>query len=473
MFADDDTNERHSQRVGVLWVPIDNLEVWLQQAVVSNRNEEFVPNTNQSTGDPSLGVKYSYLLMPELGIAGAVNVMLPTSAQGTGLKPEALILDMLAIASYRATSWLDLHLNAGYRYDNSWAVFEHTITPVQRFTAGISREDTILAGLGASSFFPIGDDMAVGPFAELSTGVATRRSNESPIRATLGTKWFSLGPTVIDIILGVDLAINGTPVEGNVMAGIPPWQVFGNLSVHLNPPKPKVQNLAAVACTDDTQCPSGQACADGYCARVMRDNGACDSDSDCTDGRVCEAGSCTVVRIEPHPTFAIEGSVLDHRTGDPVGNAIVTFSGIDASPLAVEYKTGNFVSWPIETGDGLVKITAAAPGYRPEAKAIAKGNKDQVKRVAFKLHSLSEAVTGEIKGSLKDARSGKPVRNGQVFIPILNQRIRTDHGGRFSARVKAGRYQVLISARKFVTQKKMIEIRAGDTVILNLDMRHK
>ena len=80
---------------------------------------------------------------------------------------------------------------------------------------------------------------------------------------------------------------------------------------------------------------------------------------------------------------------------------------------------------------------------------------------------------GEIRGSLKDSRSGKPVAQGQIFIPLLNKKIRPDKQGKFSAKVRAGRYQILISAKKYVTQKKEIEIRAGDVVILNLDMSRR
>ena len=74
-----------------------------------------------------------------------------------------------------------------------------------------------------------------------------------------------------------------------------------------------------------------------------------------------------------------------------------------------------------------------------------------------------------MKGSIKDGRSGKPIK-GDIFIPALSKRIQADKDGTFDAELKAGRYQVLISAPKYVTQKKEIEIRAGEVVILNLDM---
>jgi hypothetical protein len=475
LFEEGDTNERHAQQISILFVPIDNLELWLRQSMVSNRNDAFEPATTQNIGDPTFGAKYSFPLTPELGVGGGVVFMLPTSAKGTGLNPSAFVLDIFAAASYKATSWLGVHFNAGYRLDNTDDIFNRTILPVQRFTAGISQENAILAGLGVDTFFRIGDEMAIGPFAEFSAGLVTAEFSESPMRATLGAKWFPFGEDAVDVAIGGDFALAGTPVNDGVMAGIPPWELFGHLTAHLNPPEPEV--VAApnmTSCITDDQCPSGQACADGYCARVIREGPAtCGTDSDCSDGQVCESGFCGTVRTEAVPTFSIKGGVFDQTSGDPVGNATVAFSGVEGSALAVEYKTGNFTSWPIEAGEGLVKVTASAPGYRPTEQTVPKGKKGEIKEVAFKIQSLGEAATGEIKGSLKDSRNGKAVRKGQIFIPILNQKIKTDKEGKFTATVKAGRYQVLISGKKYVTQKKEIEIRAGDTVILNLDMSRK
>ncbi|MBI3179011.1 MAG: carboxypeptidase regulatory-like domain-containing protein, partial [Deltaproteobacteria bacterium] len=48
-----------------------------------------------------------------------------------------------------------------------------------------------------------------------------------------------------------------------------------------------------------------------------------------------------------------------------------------------------------------------------------------------------------------------------------------DAEGKFNPKVKAGRYQILITSKRYVTQIKEIEIRAGDTVILNVDLAPK
>ncbi len=475
LFVSGDTNERHAQQIGILWVPIDNLELWARQSMVSNRNDSFQPATTQNIGDPTLGAKFSFPVMTELGVGGGIAFTLPTSAKGTGLDPGAFILDVFAAVSYRAAPWLGLHVNGGYRLDNSGEIFNRDLLDVQRFTAGVSEENAILAGLGVDTSFDIGEEMAIGPFAELSAALVTADVGASPMRAAAGVKWFPFGEEAVDVAVGGDIAVSGTPEPDSPMAGVPPWELFGTLTAHLNPPAPPPPSAATdLRCTGNDQCRDGLECADGYCARVVRAGPAeCSTDSDCADGQSCAGGLCATVTIEPAPTFSIRGGVFDRTSGDPVGNANVSFSGVDGSALAVDYRSGTFVSWPLESGDGLVKVVASAPGYRPAEQTVPKGREGEVKEITFKIQSLGETATGEIKGSLKDARSGRPVRRGQIFIPILNQRIKTDSEGKFSATVKAGRYQVLVSAKRFVTQKKEIEIRAGDTVILNLDMSRK
>jgi translation initiation factor IF-1 len=60
-----------------------------------------------------------------------------------------------------------------------------------------------------------------------------------------------------------------------------------------------------------------------------------------------------------------------------------------------------------------------------------------------------------------------------IFVPVLAQKVAAEADGTFQATLKAGHYQVLISAKKYLTQKKEIRIRNGDVVIMNIDLRPK
>ncbi len=453
VFADGDTNERHVQFVNVVWSPLKNLELWGRQSVVSNRNAAFQPATNQTLGDPSAGIKYSLPLGSAFGAGAGVSVLVPTSAQGTGINAEAYVLTGYAAASYLARPWLVVSANAGYVLDHTGKIFNREILPVQRFTANVSEADQVLVGLGANTRFQVGETWVLGPFAEVGGGVALGVALEqSPLRATGGVRLFPFGADAVELSVGGDFAVTGTPKldAGTPMAGIPPWEAFAQLTVHLG----ALRNPAAT-CGAESDCASGQVCAAGICAAVK------------------EVVKEVVREVTKQAqAFVIEGSVVD-AGGAPLGSAAVSFSGVEGSALAVDYKTGNFRSWPIPSGDGLIKVTAQAPEYRPSDQTLSKGQPGEVKTLVFKLHSLGEAAFGQIEGSLKDARSGNPVLTGQVFIPILNQKVTPDAEGKFTAKVKAGRYQILITSKRHVTQKKEIEIRAGDTVILNVDLAPK
>ena len=279
---------------------------------------------------------------------------------------------------------------------------------------------------------------------------------KSEVLATLGGRLQPAGRNVVDITIGADVRASGKPPQTlTTLPGLAPWMVFARLSVYL-----------------------GHGADEGG-AVVVQTKNTCSDDDDCGKGQQCLDHVCTVTRevvrevtkevAAPQASFVIDGAVFDQTTGDVVSSAVITISGYEQSPLAVDYKTGKFRSFPIPVGEGLVKVSVTAPNYRPSDQTIPRGSGDQVQTVVFKIQSLGEQALGQVKGSIKDGRSGKPIK-GDIFIPALSKRIQADKDGTFDAELKAGRYQVLISAPKYVTQKKEIEIRAGEVVILNLDL---
>ncbi len=460
-LADSDSNTYSSGQFVLAWQPIELLAVTASWSVVSNKNDQADPRTTQSLGDPTIGVKLTHMLNNTLGLGFDTVLLIPTSAGGSGLKPDAFALDVRALASYLPMSWLALSANAGYRVDNTDKIFgERAISRAQRFTAGVATANQILVGVGADTYFVVGERAAIGPFAELTAGIAGGGGpfGENPIVATLGGRIQPAGKDVVDIGVGGDIRLAGAPREDAPrLPGIPPWQLFARLSVHLGGGRGEqaVSVTTKNTCSSDDECGRGQTCTDHVCTitrEVIRE----------------------VTREVPlaAPTFFIDGAVFDQTSGDPVGSAVVTIGGFETSPLAVDFRNGKFHSFPIPVGEGLIKVTVSAPNYRPSEQTIARGTGDQVTQLTFKLQAFGEAASGQIKGSIKDGRSGKPLK-GEVFIPALGKRLTSDKDGVFEAELKSGRYQVLISAPKYVTQKKEIEIRAGEVVILNLDMAGK
>lgn len=464
LFVQGDTNERHAQRLGLVWAPIEMLAISVSQSTVSNKHSMSTPNTVQSLGDPTLGLKLSSLLGAALGVGLSAEVLLPTSAGGTGLATDAYVVSISGLTSYLAAPWLVLTANAGYRLDNSRKIFNpnRELTAPQRFTAHIAEVDQIVAGLGAGAYFSSAERFAWGLFTEVTAGMGMGTSfSENPLLASLGARVLPLGRQNLELVFGADVRLSGAPSrENDALPGLPPWEAFARLSTPLGGSTEEVVLASAPAsrpsgCIADAECAAGQSCMDGVCS-VLK-----------------EVVKEVVKEIEKvAPTFVVEGGVVDQTSGEPIGNAVVSFSGFNDSLLAVGYKSGKFRSWPIPASEGLMKIVVSAPGYRSAEQTISKGGGEPLKTALFKLQSLGEDATGEVKGSLKDSRRGTVLR-GEIFIPALGKKIRTEADGSFAAALKAGRYQVLISAKKYVTQKKEIEIRAGDVVILNVDMNAK
>lgn len=455
-LTDGDSNTFSGARLVLAWQPIELLAVSASWSVVSNKNNQAEPRTTQSLGDPTIGVKLTKLLGPKLGVGFNSVFMIPTSAGGSGLDPSAFVWDNSILVSHLTLPWLALSANAGYKLDNTDKIFgSREISRPQRFTASIATVNQFLIGVGADTHFQVGERAAIGPFAELTAGIGTGAAlKEDPIVATLGGRFLPGGKDFVDIAVGADIRLAGAPQDTSTrLPGIAPWQLFARIAVHLG--GPPEQGGGTTTITDNS----------------------CRSDSDCASGQTCQQNVCTIIKevvreVEVNktlPTFVIEGAVYDQTSGEPVSGAIVTFSGYEQSPVAVDFRTGKFRSFPLPVGEGLVKVTVNAPNYRSTDQTVPRGTGDSVTTLAFKVSALGEAALGNIKGSIKNGRTGKALK-GEIFIPALGKRVQADKEGGFEAELKAGRYQVLISAPGHVTQKKDIEIRAGEVVILNVDM---
>lgn len=453
LFESADENVRQRQRLWVTWSPMDLLELTLSQSVFSNSNPTFEPRTVQSMGDPALRLKLSVPLLEDLALGAGSSLMVPTSAGGTGLDMQAFVLSLQLLATYRLGSSLQASLNAGYVIDRSDKIFKRELLPVQRFAAGINRANQATVGLGLEHQWQSDGGMALGPFLEatavLGDGVKFSRN---PIVATLGVKVHPFGLGRFEMVLGGDWALQGQPnPDGGRLAGVPPWTVFARLVVGAG-------NAAAAT------------------AVAGEGPGPCSAEAPCPKGE-CLAGRCVVVKevvksetvTQAEPTFRLAGVVQSETDKQPVTNATITIVGDETSALAVNYKDGSWRSWPLAAGGGLLQLAISAPGYHKLEKTMPRGAAGEVTELNVQLKPASEAMTGQIRGSLKDARTGKAL-SGQVFIPTLGTKMRVKKDGVFQGPVKTGRYQVLISSKGYVTQKKEIEIRAGDVVILNVDL---
>jgi len=454
LFSTNDTNTISHQHFYAAFSIMQGIELTLSESSSANRNTAFYPQTVESMGDPTIGLKFSQGLTSEFAVGARAVVLIPTSAGGSGLSPSATSVAAMLIASYRPQSWLSFSLNAGYMLDNTRKVFTSSLTPVQAFAANIAQANQGIFGLAAETNLHLSDTITIGPFVEATANVGVHvKGKDDPIVAAFGTKLHPLGADRIELVFGADAALSGkaTSTGSHQMPGVAPWAIFGRIAAHFG--SSGTTNAASASrCTADTECKTGLSCIDNQCTLVK----------EVVKNVVQEAARAA-------PTYVIRGKLTNKTTNEPLSVATVTISGFESTRLAVNAKTGEYASWPLPCGEGLVQVNVVAAGYRDAQQIVAKGADKEVKIADFGLQSTNEVLTGEIRGSLKDARGGQSI-GGEVFFPSLTLKLKVDDDGKFQSTVKAGRYQVLISAPHFLTQKKEIEIRAGDVVILNVDM---
>lgn len=460
-----DHNTHQIQTLSIVWaLPwLRGLELQLSQRAVSNDNSAFEPRATQSVGDPELGIKFSYPFMDWMGAGALVAMMFPTSPRGSGLKPEALKLTMLGAFSMAPTSWIELSFNAGYIVDETGNLFKRTIDAAKQYSAEVAHAHQIVAGLGVATNFNLFDVIGLGPFAEFHMRIATQGAGggENPILASVGAKIYPAKRPRLELTVGTDIRLTGAPDTGT-MPGVPPWEIFGRVTAHLfmadkEPPK----GTATLTCQVDTDCSAGFQCFEGGRCGVLREVEVIKE--------VIKTETLEIVK--PAPTFFIEGTVVNQASGKPIPDAKIKVVGTETSALSVDPKTGKFKSYPLLTGEGLVQLDVSAPNFAAVQQPVPRGQPDEVKAVAFELQHLGKQV-GELRGSLKDARTGSPIK-GLVFIPTQKKKVEVSKEGSFKEEVKTGTYQVLISSKGYITQKKTIEILAGDVVILNIDLEPK
>jgi hypothetical protein len=450
VLAPGDSDTYTLGRLNVLWAPRRGLELGFGERVFVNSYQTFLPVRRQQVGNPSFDVKVSgapVASLPEFGLGAALHGLVPTAVHDGGLVPRALTLGVAALGSWRFAPRAEATVNLGYRFDNSSALAAPAFLAKfsnhdARYALGISGiAHALTYGAGVLGEVPIADLIDLAPYAEVTGEFdAGMHVGDSPLRGTLGVKLRGARSGVFEVGLGADIRIAGAPRAGAVWAGVPPWLAFAQLGVHF------FDHDAAATRT-------------------------CQVDADCTSGEVCHGHVCTVVKtvIAVQTTFTVHGTVVDAITRHAVPDTKVVVSGYENSPLSVDPASGAFTSFPIPTDGGPIQITAAANRYQTVEVTLPRGGKGETVAVSLNLTRSEQPSFGTLRGSLADRRTGAPVRRGQVFIPGLNQKVTVHpNQGTFSAPVQAGRWDVLISAPGYVTQRQQVIISEETVIILDV-----
>jgi hypothetical protein len=451
-------HERSKWRAAFAFSPWRALDLGLTWTAVSDSSRPVLDSSTQTAGNPELSAKWAHALGAELALGALLQILVPTSQSGSGLAFNATTVTGQALATYRPSRRLALTGNAGYRFDNTRNTFSSTFAAGQetlmRFDGNIARTNAIVGGLGAVGRFQASPRLLAAPFLELVAAVAPSGSLEdSPVAANIGAKALLSAVGVVEVAAGASVRVAGAPSATSDFPGLPPWEAFVQLAFHPGaaaPAKTEAKTEPAVVgpdrCDDRKPCRAHFACFEGACLPVKE-----------------------VVRevVKAPPTFVISGVVSDSTSGAPIREATIRISGSESALLTDDQ--GAFVSWPIGVDDGLVRVSASAPGFRQAQRDMTKGPAGETRSVALQLVPLDKKLNGTVRGSLRDKGSGMPVM-GTLTIPSLGKKVHTTVEGNFTVDLPAGPHRLLIKAADMKPQEKQLTIGPGEVVILNIDM---
>lgn len=442
VFLDGDRNSRSSQSLALAYAPIQGLEISASYSLMVNSYSGLVKRNLEAQGNPALRVKYGHVVRGPVALGLQLTGSMPTSAQGRGLAARATSGEVLALVSWQAHPRIEVTGNIGYLWDRSNGIFSGDSADVlQRYAYQINRVNAVPYGLGAQGRITLGRVVDLQPFVELTGALGLGQGaslKNDPIRISPGLKIYPTRSQVLELALGVDVALGGRPQGHSPFGGQPSWELFAHLHMHLG---------QMLKLTKD-RAPVPDAAPLSQMAKVFGD----------------PSGDMA--------TFRLRGKVLDADSSRPVFGARVMVGEAEDVLLATEDQTGAFRSWPIAAGSGLIRITAKALGYVDDERLLPRPKANEEVELTFSLKAdLAKQRLATLRGTFKDARTGRAIASGTVRIDALNLEATVDKAGRFTLQGKPGRYRITFVAPRYQTLERTLTLRPDETLLFNAELR--
>ena len=150
-------------------------------------------------------------------------------------------------------------------------------------------------------------------------------------------------------------------------------------------------------------------------------------------GTIPACGATGVVDIPLHVPVRfsanIDATVVDAADGTPVAGATITDTFVSSPPTdALGHVVWNYFLGFDGPASASVGLTAQGPGYWPKRIPPVTLNKDQTTAVRF---ALIPKHTASVEGFVRDADSGLPIANADVFVPGPGNSTTTDATGHY------------------------------------------
>ncbi len=432
-----DTNTWFAGDVLLEGSPVDYFSFNARIRASSNTNTFGRPEAMLSLGDLTLGLKGWYPVSQGVYLGGDLSLFFPSSFGEAGLSPEGMslrprFLTSLDIAEMTGEEvFLNIHLNIGYRFDQSESLVPENIAPtrVERFAYGISAYDEVQIGLGFDYQLPY-----VTPFLEWTLGIPVNAEGDLCQTAALdcvSDAGFAAFPNVLGLgirgepieNLGLQLATNIglTSEDANGLPVTLPYEVNFGVTWTIDP-RTKIEYVPKEVTKEVDRTP---------------------------------------------PQSFIVGRVIDDQSKAGIANAVVTYPLGTDTPQATD-ADGNFRSYPFAPGSK-VKMVVSHPDY--ESVEVERTLPEEPGEHDLSIPLVPLAKSGTVTGMVEDSE-GNPLPNMTVKISgEENATVTTGQDGRFKSEVRAGTYTVAASGEGYLTKGRDAEVRSESTTDLQLVLK--
>ncbi|MEE2756654.1 MAG: OmpA family protein [Myxococcota bacterium] len=416
------------------YTPHKFVEAFTSISATSNSHDQEQPSLLQTQGDLTLGIKSVYPVSDLVRVGGALAARFLSGVGSAGFEPSATSVDLRLLSTFDFTEAekipLKIHLELGNYFENSEVLTEHLAgepSLVQEYGLQVARYDRLTFGLGIESPF----DRYFNPFLEYQISkphfVELARTGQGsheytfdsiPHHLTLGLRAFPLEHLAIDTAVRIGLA--NKPHTG--VPATPPYMVLLGVAYTLDP-KPKV-----ITKTVEKQVPAP---------------------------------------VVAKKTGLFSGRVLDAKSGQPVTDALISYSSMPGFSPQTSASDGRFSGYRFDAG--VVEYSVTAKGYKPKQgrKTMSAG---QNASVEIKLEIDPAQQAGDIEIRIF-GRRGKPVAASLKFGgKAIGQTGRFKPGQPYKAKLPAGRHPLTVTAKGYEVYKTAVLVRGGQTTPLRLNL---
>lgn len=368
--------------------------------------------------ETELTSRHAFALSEALFVAAQGRLRFP-AAESAGRGFKAVSPELRALASSLLSKRYELTLNAGYRFDRSMeSVADHTqLSAADRLAAELSGYDAALLGLLFVA--------PAGPLTmslEWSWDVALGDGAPSPVESPMRVR------------LAAQMRLASRYVPGIELGFTPSARPELRSDARIEPRLWAALSFGVLFERQPTRAPA----------------------------------AAPVARAAPpaEPAAVSRALRVTDPAGAPLADASVTFTSAEGEQQLVTDASGLVVlRWPPASAP---HVAVRKEGFQPKELDLPSAPSADAPQLTVALERV--LPDGEIKGSVRSLRGGKPLRS-RITVQPLGLAVETDAKGSFQIDVPPGEYTLEISAEGHEPQRRQAHVELRGVTILVVDLR--